>query len=406
MSVALDAKGQLFPLAFGVCPVENQDNWEWFLRKLLNALSSHPNRRITWLSDRQKGLINAVAYLRPGDHHAFCLVHLKANFVKRFSDQGLVALLWKAARAVTEEAYSDVMKEMADINPKAAAWFTGYADPMYWSDAFCGGSRYGHYTSNISESANAWLREAREKPLVEMLEDIRRKLMGWFQTRREEGQNASAECGDPLALVPDAASLLAVAERFGRTQYSHRRSNESVFEVTNISTERNRIVDIQLRTCSCKEWQQFGIPCRHAAHCLLYMRKDLRRYVEEAYRLSSYAATYAGDILPIPPYEDWPDYAGRIILPPVPRKKVGRPRIERMEAGKGGRSVRCKRCAQAGHNIRTCQEPIDPAQDVIAEDERDDDDDEYDYGRIQFSGAVPPTPQLMGAPSTAHFGFL
>lgn len=122
------------------------------------------------------------------------------------------------------------MKEMADINPKAAAWFTGYADPMYWSDAFFGGSRYGHYTSNISESANAWLREAREKPLVEMLEDIRRKLMGWFQTRREEGQNASAECDDPLALAPNAASLLAVAERFGRTQYSHRRSNESVFK--------------------------------------------------------------------------------------------------------------------------------------------------------------------------------
>ncbi|KAI5454140.1 hypothetical protein NCC49_005130 [Naganishia albida] len=93
MSVALDARGQLFPLAFGVCPVENQDNWEWFLRKLLNALSSYPSRRITWLSDRQKGLINAVAYLRPGEHHAFCLVHLKANFVKRFSDQGLVALL-------------------------------------------------------------------------------------------------------------------------------------------------------------------------------------------------------------------------------------------------------------------------------------------------------------------------
>ena len=29
MAVALDVKGQLFPLAFGVCSVENQDNCEW-----------------------------------------------------------------------------------------------------------------------------------------------------------------------------------------------------------------------------------------------------------------------------------------------------------------------------------------------------------------------------------------
>jgi hypothetical protein len=115
MAVALDVKGQLFPLAFGVCSVENQDNWEWFSRHLLQAIAFGPSRRITWLSDRQKGLINAVAALRPGDHHAFCLVHLKANFIRRFGDQGLVQLLWKVARATTEKTYNEVMKEMAGV---------------------------------------------------------------------------------------------------------------------------------------------------------------------------------------------------------------------------------------------------------------------------------------------------
>ena len=135
-------------------------------------LYHYTSRRIRWLSDRQKGLINAVAALRPGDHHAFCLGHLKANFIRRFGDQGLVQLLWKAARAITEETYNEVMKEMAGINPKAAAWFNDLADPVYWSDASFSGKRYGYYTSNISDSANAWSRDTREKPLVRDLDSV------------------------------------------------------------------------------------------------------------------------------------------------------------------------------------------------------------------------------------------
>ena len=49
------------------------------------------------------------------------------------------------------------MEEMAEINRKAATWFNGYPDPVYWSDAFCISKRYEYYTSYISESANAWL---------------------------------------------------------------------------------------------------------------------------------------------------------------------------------------------------------------------------------------------------------
>ena len=189
-------------------------------------------------------------------------------------------------------------------------------------------------------------------------------------------------------------------------RYSHRRSNESVFGVTNIDTERSRIVDIQYRTCSCKEWQQYGIPCRHAAHCLLHMRKDIRRYVDEEYRVTSYVSTYSGDILPIPPKEDWPPPIGPTILPPIKGRKAGRPSIERKKRGSGGRSLRCKRCGQIGHNLRTCQEPILPEETTIHPEEHADfnEAEAYDFGDVHFSGDLPPTPQLMGPFSAVHFG--
>ena len=82
---------------------------------------------------------------------------------------------------------------MPKINPRAAAWSNDYADPVFWSVAFFSGKRYGHYTSSILESANAWLRAAREKPLIEMLEYNRVKLMGMFEIRREEGAAANID---------------------------------------------------------------------------------------------------------------------------------------------------------------------------------------------------------------------
>ena len=45
------------------------------------------------------------------------------------------------------------------------------------------GHRYGHLTSNIAESLNAWLKEACEMPILALLEKIHHQLMEWMQAR-------------------------------------------------------------------------------------------------------------------------------------------------------------------------------------------------------------------------------
>jgi len=47
------------------------------------------------------------------------------------------------------------------------------ASPEHWAELFFEGPRYGHLTSNISESLNSWLLPARELPVLPILELIR-----------------------------------------------------------------------------------------------------------------------------------------------------------------------------------------------------------------------------------------
>ncbi|KAL7252937.1 hypothetical protein ACSBR1_007484 [Camellia fascicularis] len=76
-----DSNQGLFPLAFAIVDAENQDNWMWFLSQLLKVVGS--GRRLTFVSDRQHGLLDALSVVFPNAHHAYCLNHLKRNLIDK-----------------------------------------------------------------------------------------------------------------------------------------------------------------------------------------------------------------------------------------------------------------------------------------------------------------------------------
>ncbi|XP_070674853.1 uncharacterized protein [Malus domestica] len=65
-----------FPLAFAMVDHENEENWTWFMEQLSYMLTPQ-ERTITFVSDRNKGLLESVTTVFPHSHHAFCLEHLK-----------------------------------------------------------------------------------------------------------------------------------------------------------------------------------------------------------------------------------------------------------------------------------------------------------------------------------------
>jgi len=188
-ATTVDANGCLFPLAHAVVDAENDDNWLWFLQLLLTVVQSHAlqsliDKTLVFLSDRQKGLLKAVDNVFPGCLHGYCLKHLEANFHKEIKDKNLLPFLWKAANATTQPAFNKALEGMTSLNPKAVPWLLQHAKTEHWAEIYFPGRRYGHLTSNIAESLNSWLLEARAKPILAMFEQIRHQLMGWFTARR------------------------------------------------------------------------------------------------------------------------------------------------------------------------------------------------------------------------------
>ena len=125
-ATAVDANGCLFPLAHAIVDAENDDNWLWFLQRLLTVVQSHAlqsliDKVLVLLSDRQKGLLEGVEHVFNDCPHGYCLRHLEQNFHKEFKDPRLKTFLWKAARATTQSEFDTAITDMSSINQKAIA---------------------------------------------------------------------------------------------------------------------------------------------------------------------------------------------------------------------------------------------------------------------------------------------
>lgn len=355
-ATSFDADGGLFPLAFGVVDVENDDSWTWFLSELHQILEVNTEcmPEFIFLSDGQKGIMDAVRRKFPTSSHAFCMRHLTESIGKEFKNSRLVQLLWKAAYATTAIAFKEKMTEIEEVSPEAAKWLQQF-HPSQWALVHFKGTRFGHLSSNIDEF-NKWILEARELPIIQVIERIHSKLKTEFDDRRLKG---SSWCS---VLAPSAEKLMTEAINRAST-YQVLRSDEVEFEV--LSADRSDIVNIGSHSCSCRDWQLNGIPCSHAAAALISCRKDVYAYTQKCFTAASYKDTYAEGIHPIPGKLEWSKTDKStmdednvlVVRPPKLRRPPGRPEKRTCvdDLNREKHTVHCSRCNQTGHYKRTCK---------------------------------------------------
>ncbi len=201
--------------------------------------------------------------------------------------------MWKAARQTTPSAYWEVMDEMRAFDLLAPNYFVtdkNYpAGPEYWADAFFQGVRYGHYTSNIAESYNSWILEARKLPTLPMMEQIPIGLTKWFVHCRYHGQTyPPATTTDDVRLVDKVDQLIQECVERGVKDYDFLEVDRALglCEVAEKKELGQRFtIDLNALLCNCLAWQISSIICDHAAAAFIRSGRPhlLRASVHQAY---------------------------------------------------------------------------------------------------------------------------
>ncbi|MQL82635.1 hypothetical protein Taro_015103 [Colocasia esculenta] len=327
----------------------------WFLQNLKKALLS--DRRIAFLSDRGKGLKEAIPDIFPNDHHGYCFQHIMQNFndqcagkyAARFNKL-LRKILQRIAYDVTEQEYQDAMMAMKLNSADAKEWVLRN-DVDHWSHARFRGQRFGELYSNLAKSFKNWIHDARSLPILQMVDKIRVQMMEMAAKRKIDAA---------LWDTPYCPKVQKIIEKNlqERRSLAIRHLDGIKFEV--IESMKTYAVDLHLQTCSCGHWQLVKIPCKHAYAAIGSNKGAVSQYVSVFYSTEVYRTAYERNIQPIPTFDmsDPPQPSDVLIKPPTTKRLPGRLRKRRIHSrGEVDHAYICSRCKQKSHNRRTCSNP-------------------------------------------------
>ncbi|CAN6357141.1 unnamed protein product [Urochloa humidicola] len=176
-AVGMDPNDCIFPVAMAVVEVECKASWKWFLQTLkddLGILNTHP---WTIMTDKQKGLIPAVREIFPDSEHKFCVRHLYQSFQVWFKGETLKNQLWACARSTSITQWTENMDKMKALNKEAYEWLEELS-PNTWVRAFFSDfPKCDVLLNNNSEVFNKYILDARELPILSMIERIKCQFM-------------------------------------------------------------------------------------------------------------------------------------------------------------------------------------------------------------------------------------
>lgn len=248
------------------------------------------------------------------------------------------------------------MNELKKADANAHKWVEGVPAKVWSRHAFSGRAKTDTLLNNLCEGFNKTILEAREKPVISMVEDIRIYLMLRFQKNR--GLIGKVEG----VLCPVVKKRQRKETNFSRI-WTPLWSGDLKFEVKH--GKDTFTIDLEKRHCTCRKWQLTGMPCSHAIASIHYNKEPVDNYASEYFKVETYKRVYAPLIYPTNGQNLWEETGYPPILPPPLRRPTGRPRKQRRkepdEPKKGaklrrsGTTVVCKKCGRTGHNKRTCK---------------------------------------------------
>ena len=124
-----------------------------------------------------QGLIPTMELLFPTIEHRFCVKHIYNNFKLNFKGLELKATLWRCAATTIVKEFEKRMQDMKELDEEAWEYLADIQPTQWTKSHFTPRAIFDCYVNNLSESFNSMILEARDKPVIAMLEWIRVRLM-------------------------------------------------------------------------------------------------------------------------------------------------------------------------------------------------------------------------------------
>ncbi|PPS13551.1 hypothetical protein GOBAR_AA07032 [Gossypium barbadense] len=230
-----------------------------------------------------QGLIEAISLLFPNAEARNCARHLYNNFknIEGFRGQVMHLTYWKAAKATFPRQFEEAMSEMRSLSESAEGWLRD-KDPRTWSRAhFSTRCKSDILLNNNNECFNNIILEARDKPILTMLEIIRRKVMTRLVSMREAAEKY------PGPLCPRIQKNIWPV-------YAGKEKYEVDYGLGN-----KHVVDLLNSSCSCRKWDLSGILCKHAVSCMQLLAVSPETYVNTCYTVTTQLNIYSHLINPV-----------------------------------------------------------------------------------------------------------
>ncbi|KAL2237311.1 UNVERIFIED_CONTAM: hypothetical protein Sindi_0922800, partial [Sesamum indicum] len=350
-AVGVDPNNNLYPIAYAVVNTESRETWEWFLILLKTDLGIENQSEYVFMSDKQKGLIQAFQEVLPAAPHRFCVRHMHSNF-KNADFRGLTFkhALWRAAKACTKGEFKARMKDLQVLEQTVFDWFSD-KPPKQWSRShFNPNVKCDMLLNNYCETFNMMILDAREKPILTMLEWIREFLMKRLQENMD-----MAEAKWKGRICPKIRKILDKhIEKVG--DCIPIKADNFHYQISCFDGGQYA-VDLSNHTCSCRKWELSGIPCKHAISAIFNQKDHPKDYIDDCYSVIAYKE----DICKCNNANGWfgrrsgrPSTArSRDPDEPMTKKKLGK-RGNGMRLKRQQLTVKCSKCGQEKHNARTC----------------------------------------------------
>jgi Transposase, Mutator family len=364
LAVTFDGNNQLCIVAFAVVAIEDNDNWLWFLSKLVVDFQGIE----VFIADYSKGIEAAYfqdTLMEVGAKFCRCARHLAANCAAAKGMVGVTQeikdMLIGLAKYRTVDTYNSNLQSLKAVHSKAAAWIDCNKDDFAAYIFLDNGKRrFGKVLSNAAENMNSAIKEMRELPIL----DFTVSIIRWVNTKVSE-RNTNACKRENMLLTEHAETELLELCREGqklevymmnhvgcicKAEVKHEvRGSDARSVVVLIDTAKHSCV------CPCRHAEEFGYPCKHGFAVICYLNLDPNNpaWFNEVFHMKSYRAMY--NIL-IPDTTTLGHLSVRELVPPNFRRLPGRPQTKRY-VSKSENPHTCSFCGVKEHSYLTCTTP-------------------------------------------------